>query len=136
MTSRRGAVGWSGAKTRKGPQLGPKTEHTARQHRDQKWKPRDGESNSHEGGDGTVDPLDSPKEEVKTRKFASTRPHRGPIALSPRSQLNFAFNNEATIAARMKEIREIAAVHREKVERRQQHPRAIMYDGGQRVVHA
>ena len=123
LTSRRGAVGWSGGTKRRGPQLGPKTEHTHRQHRDRKWRGMQGDHSPN-----------SPKEEVRTKKFESFRPHRGPISFSPRSQLNFAFDNEATIAARMKEIRGIAEVHREKEERRRRHQRPIVYDGGQRVV--
>ena len=122
LTSRRGAVGWTGATKRKGPQNGPKTDHTARQHRDVRWRRT------------SLSP-DDPKEEVKSKRFESYRPHRGPISFSPRSQLNFAFDNEATIAARMEEIREIAVLHKQKEERRRRNPRSIMYDGGLRPVH-
>ena len=141
LTSRRGAVGWTGARKRLGPQLGPKTEHTRRQHRDLKWCGKHNE-NPDSLSSSKLDSIDilkhnsayTPKKKVKLQKIESTKPRRGPVTMSPRSQLNFAFDNEATIAARMNEINEITAAHREKERRRKENPQSILYDGGPRVI--
>lgn len=132
ITSARGSVGWTGAKKRTGPQIGPISEHTIRQHRDNKW--RRPEHHDMKVGIQLEETLDNPFVKTSTRKYHSTRPHRGPMAFSPRSQLNFAFDHEATINERMKEIREIADTHRRKAERRSKHPRKFMYDGGVRII--